>query len=68
MLTFCFTGALGGPPSSAAPQPSPRGVKRSRSPENNYDISQGDPGDGMFHLLAMLYYLHELPDNPGDRN
>lgn len=39
-------GALGGPPSSAAPQPSPRGVKRSRSPENNYDISQGDPGDG----------------------
>jgi hypothetical protein len=36
---------LGGHPSSVAPQQSPRGLKRSRSPDNNYETSQGDPGD-----------------------
>ncbi|KAF2196700.1 hypothetical protein GQ43DRAFT_382677 [Delitschia confertaspora ATCC 74209] len=31
-----------GPPSAVASQSTPRGIKRSRSPDNNYDVSHGD--------------------------
>ena len=54
-------GVLTGPHQTVAPQASPRGVKRSRSPDTYGDVPSSDRGDeGVYSSSASLRLLAEL--------
>lgn len=63
MLTVLRTVSLPTPP-IAVPTTSPRGIKRSRSPEQYEDVTlEGDNDDGMTYFPFM-----NVRSTPGERN